>query len=43
MGTIVKERLEEEKLPFVIVENDEEKIEELKQTSDSLFIEGDAT
>lgn len=43
MGKIVKERLEEEKLPFVVVENDEEKIEEFKQTSDSLFIEGDAT
>ncbi len=43
MGTIVKERLEEEKLPFIIVDNNEEKIEELKQTSDSLFIEGDAT
>ncbi len=43
MGTIVKERLEEVKLPFVIVENDEEKIEELKQTSGCLFIEGNAT
>jgi voltage-gated potassium channel len=43
MGTIVKERLEEEKLPFVVVENNEEKIEELNQTSGCLFIEGDAT
>jgi voltage-gated potassium channel len=43
MGTIVKERLEEEKLPFVVIEKDEEKIEELKQTSDCPFIDGDAT
>jgi len=43
MGKIVRERLEEEKLPFVVIDNKEEKLEELKQTNSCLFIEGDAT
>lgn len=43
MGKIVRERLEEENLPFVVIDNNEEKLEELKQTNRCLFIEGDAT
>jgi len=43
MGKTVSERLEEEKLPFVIIDNNEEKIEELKQLDKCLFIKGDAT
>jgi len=43
MGKTVSERLEEEKLPFVIIDNNEEKIEELKQIDRCLFIKGDAT
>lgn len=43
MGKIVRERLDEENLPFVVVENKEEKIEELKQIQNCLFIDGDAT
>jgi voltage-gated potassium channel len=43
MGKTVCERLGEEKLPFVVVDNKEEKIEELKQTGRCLFIKGDAT
>lgn len=43
MGKIVRERLEEEKLPFVVIDNKEEKLEDLKQTNSCLFIEGDAT
>jgi voltage-gated potassium channel len=43
MGKIVRERLEEEKLPFVVIDNKEEKLEDIKQTNSCLFIEGDAT
>jgi voltage-gated potassium channel len=43
MGKIVRERLDEEKLPFVVIDNKEEELEDLKQTSSCLFIEGDAT
>ncbi len=43
MGKIVRERLEEEKLPFVVIDNKEEQLEDLKQTNSCLFIEGDAT
>ncbi|UCC40973.1 MAG: potassium channel protein [Candidatus Aminicenantes bacterium] len=43
MGKTVKERLEGEKLPFVIIDNNEEKLEELKGDDDTLFIEDDAT
>lgn len=43
MGKIVRERLEEEKLPFVVIDNKEGKLEDLKQTNSCLFIEGDAT
>ncbi|MCK4432255.1 MAG: potassium channel protein [Candidatus Aminicenantes bacterium] len=43
MGKTVRERLEEEKLPFVVVDNNEKKLLELKQTYRCLFIEGDAT
>lgn len=43
MGKTVRERLEEEKLPFVVIDNKEEKLEELKQANRCPFIEGDAT
>ncbi len=42
MGKIVRERLEEEKLPFVVIDNKEEQLEDIKQTNSCLFIEGDA-
>jgi voltage-gated potassium channel len=43
MGRIVRERLEEEKLPFVVVDKNEEKLEVLKEKTACCFIEGDAT
>ncbi|NIM89485.1 MAG: potassium channel protein [Candidatus Aminicenantes bacterium] len=43
MGRVVRERLEEEKTPFIIIDNREEKLEELKEAKTCLFIEGDAT
>jgi len=43
MGRVVRERLEEEKTPFIIIDNREEKLEELKESKTCLFIEGDAT
>ncbi len=43
MGKIVRERLEEEKVPFVVIDNKEETLENLKQTNSCLFIEGDVT
>ncbi|NIM58824.1 MAG: potassium channel protein [Candidatus Aminicenantes bacterium] len=43
MGKIVRERLEEEKLPFVVIDNKEEKLEDLIKTNRCPFIEGDAT
>jgi len=43
LGKIVRERLEEEKIPFIIIDNREEKLEELKESKTCLYIEGDAT
>jgi len=43
VGKIVRERLEEEKIPFIIIDNREEKLVELKESKRCLFIEGDAT
>ncbi|MDH5707224.1 MAG: potassium channel protein, partial [Candidatus Aminicenantes bacterium] len=43
MGRVVRERLEEEKMPFVVIDNNEKKFEDLKQTHKDLFIKGDAT
>ncbi len=43
MGKIVRERLAEEKLSFVVIDYKEEQLEDLKQTESCLFIEGDAT
>ncbi len=43
MGKIVRERLEEEKLPSIVIDYKEEQLEDLKQTNSCLFIEGDAT
>ena len=43
MGSIVRERLEEEKLPFVIIDSQEECLDELKNTHTCLYIHGDAT
>lgn len=43
MGRIVRERLEEEKLPYVVIDNNPEKLEDLAQSGRSLHIKGDAT
>lgn len=43
MGQIVRERLQEEKLPFVVIDSNEQKIEEIMQTNRCLYIKGDAT
>jgi voltage-gated potassium channel len=43
MGRIVRGQLEEENLPFVVVDSNEEKLEDLKESHDCCFIEGDAT
>ncbi|MGB8951508.1 MAG: potassium channel protein [Candidatus Aminicenantales bacterium] len=43
MGRIVRERLEEEHLPFVVIDNNEKKFEDLKKNNKCCFIEGDAT
>jgi len=43
MGSIVRERLEEENLPYVVVDSQEECLSELKQSRKCLYIEGDAT
>jgi voltage-gated potassium channel len=43
MGQTVRERLEAENLPFVVIDNSEEGLAELRNEQDSLFIEGDAT
>jgi voltage-gated potassium channel len=43
MGKIVSERLHEENLPFVIIENNAAKIETLRKERKFLFIPGDAT
>jgi len=43
MGKIVRERLEEENLPFVVIEKDEESIKDLAAKNNCLYIHGDAT
>jgi voltage-gated potassium channel len=43
MGKIVSERLHEENLPFVIIENNPAKIEDLRSERKYLFIPGDTT
>jgi voltage-gated potassium channel len=43
MGKIVSERLHEENLPFVIIENNTVKIDDLRSERKYLFIPGDAT
>ena len=43
MGKTVRERLIDEKLPFVIIDNNEEKLEEIREDDKCLFIEDDAT
>jgi len=43
MGKIVSERLYEENLPFVIIENNPTKIEDLRSERKYLFIPGDTT
>lgn len=42
-GRIVRERLEEEELPFVVIDNSEEALKDLNQTGRGLFIQGDVT
>ncbi len=43
MGRIVREKLEEEKLPFIVVDSNEKKLADLKESGTCCFIEGDAT
>lgn len=43
MGRTVSERLEEEKLPFVVIENDPDKLKKLNEERKFLYIQGDAT
>jgi len=43
MGRIVREKLEEENVPFIVVDSEEEKLEELKEKGRCCYIEGDAT
>ncbi len=43
MGRVVRERLEEEKLPFIVVDNNENKLADLMQTHKCPFLKGDAT
>jgi len=43
IGRIVRERLEEEKLSYVVVDNKREKLEELIDSKYFLYIEGDVT
>lgn len=43
MGRIVRERLEEEELPFVVIDNNPQKTQDLKVSNRSFFIEDDAT
>ncbi len=42
MGQIVREQLESEKLPFVIIDIDPKKTEDLSQSQHCLYIQGDA-
>lgn len=43
LGNTVRERLEEENLPFVVIDNSEEGLVDLKEKQDCLHMEGDAT
>jgi len=43
MGQTVRERLEAENLPYVVIDNREEELAKLRDKQDCLFIEGDAT
>lgn len=43
MGRIVRERLEEENLPFVVIDNNPEKLADIAQSNRCFFIKGDAT
>jgi len=43
MGSTVRERLQEENLPFVVIDNNEKKLTDLMETRECLFIKGDAT
>jgi voltage-gated potassium channel len=43
MGRIVRERLEEEKLPYVVVDNKREKLEQFIDSKYFLYIEGDVS
>jgi voltage-gated potassium channel len=43
MGGIVRERLQEEKIPFVVIEQKEDQLSCLTKDKDCMFITGDAT
>jgi voltage-gated potassium channel len=43
MGRVVRERMEEEKMPYVVIDTNEKKLEALMQTHKDLYIKGDAT
>ena len=43
LGQIVRERFEEEKLPFVVIDNKEECLADIRENQKCLYIEGDAT
>jgi voltage-gated potassium channel len=43
MGQTVRERLEEENLPYVVIDNSDEGLAELRKKQDCLHVEGDAT
>ncbi len=43
MGRIVRERMEEEKLSFVVIEKEERKMADLIQSNGCCYIQGDAT
>lgn len=43
MGQIVRERLQAENLPYVVIDHSEEGLAALKDKQDSLYIDGDAT
>ncbi len=43
MGQTVRDRLEEEKLPFIIIDSSKECLAELERDRSCLYIEGDAT
>jgi voltage-gated potassium channel len=43
MGRIVREKLEEENVPFIVIDSDKEKLADLKEKNSCCYIEGDAT